>query len=64
MAAAELDDIGAEVKNGMYRRAGYPPVDFDFFHREILPKKLAEGASEQVAWDVAGARPITIVAPR
>jgi len=63
MVAAELDDIGAEVKNGMYRRAGYAPVDFDFFHTQILPKKLAEGASEKVHWDVAGARPLAIVLP-
>ena len=63
MAAAELDDIGAEVKNGMYRRAGYPPVDFDRFHRETLPGKLAAGASEKVHWDVVGARPLAIVLP-
>ena len=63
MAAAELDDIGREVKSGMYRRAGFAPVDFDAFHRVELPKKLAEGASAAVHWDVAGARPFTIVLP-
>ena len=63
MAAAELDDIGEEVKNGMYRRAGHPPVDFDAFHREALPKKLRAGASEKLHWDVAGAKPLAIVLP-
>ncbi len=58
-----MDDIGVEVKNGMYRRAGYTPVDFDRFHTDELPKKLREGASDRVHWDVAGARPIAIVVP-
>src|SRR5690606_21766967 len=63
MAAAELDDIGREVLHGMYRRAGYPPVDFDRFHRVELPKKLREGGSDAVHWDVVGARPLAIVLP-
>jgi hypothetical protein len=63
MAAAELDDIGREVQHGMYRRAGFPPVDFDRFHREELPTKLREGGSDAVHWDVAGARPFSIVLP-
>lgn len=63
MAAAELDDIGREILQGMYRRAGYPPVDFDRFHRVELPKKLREGGSDAVHWDVVGARPLAIVLP-
>lgn len=63
MAAAELDDIGREVTNGMYRRAGFAPVDFDEFHRRELPTKLHAGASQQVHWDVADARPFSIVLP-
>jgi hypothetical protein len=57
------DDFGAEAKSGMYRRAGYAPVDFDRFHTEELPSKLREGASDRVHWDVAGAAPIAIVLP-
>lgn len=45
---------------GMYPMAGYPPVDFDTFHREELPAKLRAGASERVFWDVAGAAPLAI----
>lgn len=63
MTAALHDDIGREVLNGMYRRAGLPPVDFDDFHRRELPLKLAAGASDAVHWDVAGARPFAIVLP-
>lgn len=63
MAAAELDDIGREVRDGMYRRAGHPPVDFDAFHRVELPRRLVAGASDAVHWDVAGARPFAIVLP-
>ena len=63
MAAAELDDIGREVQNGMYRRAGFRPVDFDDFHARALPEKLRAGASQQVHWDVAGVRPMAIVLP-
>lgn len=63
MAAAAQDDIGREVKNGMFRRAGYSPVDFDAFHRRELPEKLAAGASDAVHWDVVGARPFAIVLP-
>ncbi|MFM7785572.1 MAG: hypothetical protein ACKPE6_13190, partial [Gammaproteobacteria bacterium] len=63
MTAALHDDIGREVLNGMYRRAGLPPVDFEDFHRRELPLKLAAGASDAVHWDVAGARPFAIVLP-
>jgi hypothetical protein len=63
MGMAERDDLGREVLHGMYRRAGLAPVDFERFHRDELPRKLAEGTSDAVHWDVAGAAPFSIVLP-
>ena len=63
MSMAERDDIGREVLHGMYRRAGFAPVDFETFHCEELLRRLAEGASDAVHWDVAGAAPFSIVLP-
>lgn len=57
------DAFGEEASAGMYRRAGYAPVDFDACHRVELPAKLSAGASERVHWDVAGLAPIAIVLP-
>ena len=54
------DDMGVQAARGMYHRVGHPPVDFDHFHRVVLPEKLRNGASERVHWDVAGAAPIAI----
>jgi len=47
----------------MYLLAGYPPVDFDAFHRGELAERLASGASDEVLFDVAGAAPIAISLP-
>ena len=48
---------------GMYRVAGYPSIDFDDFHRDELPRRLRDGVSDAVLWDVATAAPIAIVLP-
>ena len=55
--------IGRDTTFGTYRRAGLPPVDFDAFHREELPRRLEAGGSDRVAWDVEGRRPIAITLP-
>ena len=61
MAAPE--EIGRDTQFGTYRGAGLPWVDFDAFHQETLPERLAEGVNERVAWDVAGKDPISIGLP-
>lgn len=53
--------VGRDAKFGTYRRAGLPAVDTDAFHRDELPRRLASGGNERVAWDVAGKPPIAIV---
>ena len=64
MAASEASsEIGRDTQIGTYRGAGLPWVDFDAFHEEELPRRLAEGVNERVAWDVAGKPPITIGLP-
>lgn len=45
---------------GDFRAWGLPAWDFDVFHREELPWRLAEGAVADVAWDLAGAPPLAI----
>ena len=45
---------------GGHAAAGYPPVDFEGFHAHELPRRLRDGASERVHWDVRGAPPIAI----
>ncbi|MEB3069218.1 phytanoyl-CoA dioxygenase family protein [[Mycobacterium] vasticus] len=37
--------------------------DFDDFHRSELPRRLRDGVSDQIAWDVAAAPPFTIKLP-
>lgn len=61
MAAPE--EIGRDTQFGTYRGAGLPWVDFDAFHQETLPERLAHGVNEQAAWDVAGKDPISIGLP-
>lgn len=56
-------DIGRDTKFGTYRLAGLPPVDFDEFHMEELPRRLQGGVNERVAWDVKGRAPISIGLP-
>lgn len=56
-------DIGRDVRFGTYRSADLPAVDFDTFHRETLPRRLAEGANDRVAWDVDGKAPLAITLP-
>lgn len=46
---------------GDFEAWGLPAWNFEEFHREELPRRLEAGAREQVAWDVAGARPFAIV---
>ena len=57
------DALHEQVDRGMYHLAGYEPVDFDAYHRDVLPGKLRDGGSERVHWDVAGRAPIAFVLP-
>ena len=58
-----MREIGRDTTFGTYRAAGWPSVDFDAFHREILPARLAEGVNERVAWDVEGRAPLALGLP-
>ena len=53
-------EIGRDKTFGTYRAAGLPAVDFDVFHRETLPERLAAGRNDEVAWDVEGRAPISV----
>ena len=54
------DRVTTDTSVGTYRNAGFEPVDFDAFHRVELPRRLADGVNDRVAWDVAGAPPIAV----
>ena len=56
-------EIARDTNFGTYRSQGLPAVDFDAFHREELPARLAGGVNAQVAWDVEGKAPISIALP-
>lgn len=45
---------------GDFEPWGLPAWEFDTFHREELPRRLAQGGNERVAWDVVGAPPFAI----
>jgi hypothetical protein len=61
MTASEQEiEIGRDTTFGTYRGAGLPWVDFENFHRDELPNRLAGGVNDKVAWDVAGKPPISI----
>ena len=51
---------GRDTHFGTYRVAGFPPVDFDEFHRVELPNRLRAGKGAEVAWDVSGVAPLAI----
>ena len=53
-------NLGRDTQFGTYRIAGFPPVDFDDFHRVELPKRLREGMNGRVAWDVEGVAPLAL----
>jgi ectoine hydroxylase-related dioxygenase (phytanoyl-CoA dioxygenase family) len=52
--------VERDTKVGSFEAWGYDPIDFDAFHRVELPRRLATGVNEQVAWDVVGAAPIAL----
>jgi hypothetical protein len=58
---AGAQNLGRNTQFGTYRAAGFPTVDFDEFHSVELPRRLREGKSEEVAWDVEGAAPLAIL---
>jgi hypothetical protein len=62
-ASIPASEIGRDTTFGTYRGAGLPWIDFDAFHQEELPRRLAAGVNEKVAWDVAGKQPIAIGLP-
>lgn len=45
---------------GSFTAWGFAPIDFDVFHQVELPRRLAAGLNDQVAWDVEGAAPIAV----
>lgn len=53
-------NLGRDSHFGTYRVAGFPSVDFDEFHSVELPKRLREGKSDEVAWDVEGVAPLAL----
>ena len=53
-------NLGRDTHFGTYRKAGFPAVDFDAFHRVELPRRLRDGKSREVAWDVKGVAPLAI----
>ncbi|MFP6641737.1 MAG: hypothetical protein VCC04_15940, partial [Myxococcota bacterium] len=58
-----VQEITRDTQFGTYRAVGLPPVDFDEFHRDELPGRLASGVNDEVAWDVEGRAPISIALP-
>ena len=58
-----MPEIGRDTTVRTYRTAGWPGIDFDVFHREILPARLLDGVNEDVAWDVEGRSPIALGLP-
>lgn len=48
---------------GTFAKAGHPGIDFDDFHRVELPRRLREGVSEKIFWDVSGVAPIAVQLP-
>ena len=53
----------ASAAAGMFRRIGYPEVDFVEYHRTELPEKLGAGTGAEIAWDVEGQPPIALTLP-
>ncbi len=58
-----VQEITRDTQFGTYRSVGLPAVDFDEFHRDELPARLASGVNDEVAWDVEGRAPISIALP-
>lgn len=58
-----VEEVSRDTQFGTYRSVGLPPIDFDAFHQDELPKRLAAGVNDQVAWDVEGRAPISIALP-
>jgi hypothetical protein len=56
----DTQNLGRDTHFGTYRAAGFPEVDFDEFHSVELPRRLREGKSDEVAWDVEGVAPLAI----
>ena len=52
--------IDGDQSQGMYNAMCYTAVDFDEFHQKELPKRLREGISERIIWDVTAVAPIAI----
>jgi ectoine hydroxylase-related dioxygenase (phytanoyl-CoA dioxygenase family) len=56
-------DVSRDPSVGTFRSMGLPAVDFDAFHRHELPRRLAEGGQQRIAWDVADAAPLAFQLP-
>lgn len=63
MAGQITTQINTVQVQGMYHGVGYPAVDFDEFHQQELPRRLREGVSERILWDVKNLAPIAITLP-
>lgn len=55
--------VNRDTSVGSFQAWGYDAVDFDDFHRVELPRRLADGVNDEVAWSVAGSAPIAVQLP-
>ena len=58
-----MKEVSRDPSVGTFRAVGLPAVDFDAFHRHELPRRLANGGNERVAWDVAETAPFAFQRP-
>jgi hypothetical protein len=58
-----MTTVGQDTAVGTFEVAGFPPVDFDDFHREELPRRLRDGGNAAVAWDLVGVAPFALRLP-
>lgn len=40
------------LAGGLFQKVDYPPIDFDHYHQTELPKRLGDGAKENVLWSI------------
>ncbi len=57
------DHISRNTEIGSLEAWDLQRWDFDVFHQAELPRRLAHGVNEQIAWDLAGALPIATKLP-
>jgi hypothetical protein len=55
-----MTTVGQDTAVGTFQVAGFPPVDFDDYHRDELPRRLRAGRDAEVAWDLVGVAPFAL----